>query len=321
MSEFVIYNTALGETLHQLKQGVSTTQTPLVLLDAGPFFLTGDQFETILQSGLVLGGVSAQPPIIILPPTQTMINVIGYLAVNASTSLTGTNITPAAWVQFQIINTTANTVHLTANDGNTSIFQQNVDTQSTQTFVITNGFAPGTVVIYQQVWSTPRVQPSFVSVTYPLQFFQMTGGTLYTIVFDTVLNQSATNPAVTYNVFTNVLSVSAGVTCLVNFDVILELGFSGSAHLMVTVSLAPAGQGGNATPPTGLVTSTTVMVQDVPGNDALVVASGNIVYTNTTGSTSSLQLYVSNNGTQPSIIAAYSEAQVTQSALSAVQIA
>ena len=163
-------NVGAGQIVSQLQQGVSATQTPIFLSGAGPFVLSIDQFVTAFQTGLAVDG-SVTPVVLTLPSTNAMLTAMGNGSVNTSinieTPFTGTNVTPAAWVQLQVMNmntASAATVTLASSDLNTSIFQTAVLASSVQVFTIGDGTTPGTINVYQQS-RQPAAQPGVTSIT------------------------------------------------------------------------------------------------------------------------------------------------------------
>lgn len=163
-------NVGAGQIVSQLQQGVSATQTPIFLSGAGPFVLSIDQFVTAFQTGLAVDG-SVTPVVLTLPSTNAMLTAMGNGSVNTSinieTPFTGTNVTPAAWVQLQVMNmntASAATVTLASSDLNTSIFQTAVLASSVQVFTIGDGTTPGTINVYQQS-RQPAPQLGVTSIT------------------------------------------------------------------------------------------------------------------------------------------------------------
>ena len=240
---FRVHNGALGQTLGQLKSGVSTTQTPIVLVgNNGPFTLTGDQLATSLGAGLVVRGTGQGPVSVVLPSTATILNVLSSLNVNTTTS-SGSDQTYGAWVSLHVINESASqVVNIVAGDGATGVTQQGTSPSSAQTYVLYEVLTIGSafqVRCVQDLNVTIFPQPQYVTAQFSTSQIPG-GGTAFPIEFDVIYNQSPLNNLVNYSVLTNLLTIAGNTTALINGRV--TIANVGNVPIQVDIELSPFGQ-------------------------------------------------------------------------------
>lgn len=293
-SGFQVNDTFLGTSLHGIQTGVSTTQTPVVLLGSGPFVLTADQFETALQSAVFVLAQSAAANItVVLPSTATILNVLSFQSVTATSGATSAQ-TYGASTTLKIINLNdAFTVNVLASDGGTGVTQSGVAPLTSQLYSIYEVLtiaSPFTVRVVQDVWLTPRVQPEFFTVENSVD---QAGGstTAYQVQFDTLITQSSATSAVSFSLAPeNILTVASGVTVLVTFTGTI-VSQSTAGPTSPAIALANAGQ--LTTPLAGLAASNSV----TSSISERAVATFSVVYTNTTLQPVTLQVYMTGHDT------------------------
>ncbi|TAK97697.1 MAG: hypothetical protein EPO08_20900 [Rhodospirillaceae bacterium] len=296
---FGVQDIATGQSLQLLKQGLPTTQTPVSFVGAGPFVLTGTQFETALQTALVLSGnVGGLPVTVVLPSTTTILSILSNCSPNRSistlTPFRGTNQTYGSWVSLNIINqNSAQTVNLVAGDASTVLEQVGTPAQAVQTFaifeVLNEDEIDDALVRVVQDWHlTAQPSPSYQVVQN--NFIQNgTAATAYVIQFNVLANSGGAAGQFVYALDpSNQLQISAGVTVLISATISVINGAAG-VPLNISINLASSGQ--VATPLTNVIAGQTTTILNAQAG--LVTFS--VVYHSV--GVSSLQLYMSGHDT------------------------
>lgn len=253
----------------------TVTQTPIVLAGTGPFTLTGDMFATSLTAALVLRDSAGQGDIIVtLPSTSTIAAV-----------MTNTNVIFGAWVKLKLINlNTIQNVVLVPADGATTITQNAIQPLTSGTYTIYE-LAPGVKVV--QDLRLPLASEYLTVLTN--QDLTLPSTLNFAFPFTNLQDQSQTSAALSYNVASNYLQVSPGVTALIS--VVAPIVSIAITSFDTQLVLAPALQSATV-PLTGMIAGSYVTVDPDQAKSLMIT----VVYTNNTTSPTLWQAYLTNFG-------------------------
>lgn len=272
---FSMQPASIGQTLTNVKTGLTTTQTPIYLSGATSYTLGANQFASALQSALFVqdGGT------ITLPSTITLLNVLSD----------GSLKTFGAWVSFTVINQSqTNSVNIVAGDVNTNVTQVGTAPNSTQTYIVYEVLGMNSAF---QVCVVQDVNPpSFGKSQYltaQLSTTQTSSGTLMLVPFDVIFNQSPSHDRLNFLTTSSTLVVGPGVSVLINASVTVQSNLAIQAIVPV-LELAPAGQ--VASPLVGTIAGSSIYVPPPDGIGALFLS---VAYSNTTSVPTMWQLYIS----------------------------
>lgn len=274
---FRLDDTVQGRSRALLRSGVTPTQTPMVLVGAGPFVLTPNELETALITALVLRGGPAFGTVTVqLPSTTSITSIISSVCItNANTS--------GAWVPLRLINQSSNAdVQLLAGDINTTITQQTTQSLTTQVYTLCE--VPGGVAVVQDTYHEVRQPRQFFTAQLSAPFIP--GAVTGAIPFDTIVNQSPATDQLFFDTGGHTLNVAPGVVVLINVNItITNTQAFGQGPLM---AIAPPGQ--SVSPLTGVIAAMSTFMPALGTNEYVLCT----VFTNQTAGLASLQVYLDN---------------------------
>jgi hypothetical protein len=272
---FQLLNAGLGQSLQNAKQGLSTTQSPIVLTGNGPFQLTPDQCATAVSTALVFAFATNPTVNVVLPSTASLLSLMGVA-------------TYGTWVAVRVINNNpTSTLMLIPGDSSTGVNQVGVLPLTTQTYTIAQVLLTNSafeLYAVQDVYVTPTNVPQYV--TAQSANTQTPGvSNLYAIVFESILNASAQTNMVSYSTASNLLSVAGGVTVLITCTVTV-LNNTG-VFIQPNMEIASSGQ--TVLPVTNILAGSYTTVDPF----AVSTLSCTVIYTNPTKTPTQWQAYIS----------------------------